>query len=64
MRIDQGKMAGMLARKDMQLKELSALSGVCLQTLSLVRNGKSCREDTARRIAAALGVDVTELMED
>ena len=64
MRIDRGKMAGLLARQDMQLKELSALSGVCLQTLSLVRNGKSCREDTACRIAAALGVDVTELMGD
>lgn len=32
--------------------------------LSSIVNGKSCRTDTALKIAKALGVDVTELLED
>ena len=52
-----------LAEKDMTLKTLSELTGVSKATLSAVKNGKKCSEDTGNKIAAALGVDVSEIVE-
>lgn len=43
--------------------KLKDITGVSKATLSAVRNGKSCSFNTAVKIAEALGVDVTEILE-
>lgn len=47
----------------MNFSELANSSKVSRPTLSYIKNGKSCRPDVAAKIAAALGVDVTEIIE-
>lgn len=64
MRIDRIKFCTELARKDWTLKQLSEVSGVSRQTLSYVKQGKSCTEDVGKRIITALEVDATELIEN
>ena len=62
MRIDRVKFAAELARSDMTTVELSKKAGLSRGTISVVKGGKSCNENTAQRIARALGVDVEELL--
>ena len=62
MRIDRVKFAAELARADMTTVELSKKAGLSRGTISVVKGGKSCTENTAQRIARALGVDVEELL--
>lgn len=63
MRIDRFKMTVELMKKDFTLKKLSELSGVSRQTVIAVKNGKSCSEETAVKIAKALGVAVQDIIE-
>lgn len=63
MRVDRIYLIAKMAEKDMTLKRLCSITGVSRATLSAVRNGKKCSEDTGRKIAAALGVDVAEIVE-
>ena len=62
MRIDRVKFAAALARADMTTVKLSKKTGISRGTISVVKGGKSCKEETARKIAAGLGVDVSELL--
>lgn len=62
MRIDRVKFAAALARADMTTVKLSKKAGISRGTISVVKGGKSCTEETARKIAAGLGVDVSELL--
>ena len=64
MRIDRKKLAFLMFEKEMTTKDLHNKCGVSRQTLCYIRNGKSCALATAVKIAAALGVEVTELLED
>lgn len=59
MRVDRVKFAAALARADMTSKRLSELSGVSPVTISQVKNGKSCKEETAKKLIAVLGADIT-----
>lgn len=63
MRIDRIKLATELARQDMTQKRLAEMSGVSRATVNYVRAGKSCTDEVGQKIALALGVDVTELLE-
>ncbi len=63
MRLSRIYLITKMAEKDMTLKVLSELTGVSKATLSTVKNGKKCSEDTGNKIAAALGVDVSEIVE-
>ena len=45
-------------------KELSALSGVSVNTLSRLNNGGSAHLATLRRLAAGLGVPVAEIIKE
>lgn len=63
MRIDRVRFCAQLARKDWTLKKLSEVSGVSRQTLSYIKQGKSCTDEIGNRIIKALDVDVTELIE-
>lgn len=64
MRIDANKLLLAMARKQWNFKQLSTCCGVSRATLSSIKNGKTCNVVTVGKIAKALGVDITELLED
>lgn len=63
MRIDRIKLVTELARRDMTQKRLAELSGVSRVTINNVKAGKSCTDEVGQKIAEALKVDVTEIIE-
>ena len=64
MRIDRVKLISEMARQDLKVKELAELAGLSRLTVTAVRGGKSCSQNTALSIARALGIDVTEIIEE
>lgn len=64
MRIDRVRFATALARADLNVNQLAEKAGVSRGTVTAVRTGKSCRKETADRLAAAMGVDTAELIEE
>ena len=64
MRIDRVKLATELAKQDMTQKKLAELAGISRATVSYIRSGKSCADQIGYKIAKALGVDVTEIIEE
>ena len=64
LRIDRIKFCTELARKDITLTALSELTGISRQTLSAVKQGKSCKSEIGSKIAKALEVNITEIIED
>lgn len=64
MKINVNKLLLAMARKQWNFKQLSAHCGVSRATLSSIKNGKTCGVVTLSKIAKALGVDITELLED
>ena len=63
MRIDRVKLSAELTRRDMTQKRLAERAGVSRTTINYIKSGKSCSDEVGRKIAAALGVDVTEIIE-
>lgn len=63
MRIDKVKFATELARADVSVKELATRTGVSRVTISAIKSGKSCANDTAKKLVAGLGVAVADLMQ-
>ena len=53
-----------MTRNRLTLNSLKEVSGVSRATISAVRNGKSCSMATAEKIAAALKINVTDLIEE
>ena len=64
MRIDRVKFRMELIRRGITQKQLAEWSGVTRATINSVACGKSCRDDIGGKIAKALDVDVTDIMED
>ncbi len=64
MRIDRVKFVTLLAKHNMKSCELAKQSGVSRVTISSIKCGKSCTPETAIKIARALNVDVTEILEE
>lgn len=60
MKISRRKLETVLVRQQKGLSE----TGVTSHTLKRITEGKEIKVTTAGKIAAALGVDITELMED
>lgn len=60
----KGNIEIMAARKGMKLGQLADKAGLCRQNLSTIKNRGTCTAITACKIAAALGVDVTEIIEE
>lgn len=44
-------------------KKLAELSGVSRATVGYIKAGKTCSEEVGNKIAKALGVDVTEIID-
>ena len=62
MRIDRVAFAANMARKDINLKTLAYRTGLSRSTVTAVKSGKTCSDETGRKIAAALEVDVEQLI--
>lgn len=63
MRISRIKLVTELTKRDMTQLELSNLSGVSRTTINFIKNGKSCSDATAGKIAKALNVPVEQLVD-
>lgn len=61
MKIDLNRLDLILARECKTMSDLK--DGVSPQTLTRIRRGEEVKPRTLGRIARALGVDVTEIME-
>ena len=64
MKISKSKLNIALARKQWNQRDLRDYAIVSAQTLLNLNKGKSVMPATVGKIAAALGVDVTEIIED
>lgn len=63
MRIDRIKLVTELARREMTQKKLAELAGISRATVNYIRCGKTCSDEVGKRIAEALGVNLTDIME-
>lgn len=64
MRIDRAKLAYYMAKMDLKTNSLAELSGLSRATVSGIRCGKSCIYETVEKIADALEVNISDLVED
>ena len=64
MRIDRIKHTTELVRREMTQKKLAELAGISRATVNYIKAGKSCSEEIGQKIARALKIDVTEILED
>lgn len=64
MKINKQKLDLALARKCWNQRDLHKSGNVSAQTILNLNKGKNILPATAGKIAAALGVDVTEIIED
>ncbi len=63
MRIDRIRLCVAVERRGVTYTKLSEISGVSRQTISAVKQGKRCNRETAKKIADALDVELSEIME-
>jgi putative transcriptional regulator len=63
MNINKNRLNIIMASKGLNFIKLANLSKVSRVTLSYINNGKACRPDIVYKIATALNVDVTELID-
>lgn len=63
-RIDEIKFAVAMVKKGYNQTQLAEASGITRQTISLAKAGQRIKPETAVAIAAALGVEVTDILED
>ena len=63
MRIDKIKLIVELKKREMTQKKLSEISGVSRMTVNGIVAGRQCSSTTAFKIAKALNIDVTEILE-
>lgn len=63
MRIDRVKLIAEMARRDMRVQELADKAIVSRATVTALRGGKSCNENSIRRVANALDIPVESLLE-
>lgn len=62
MRIDRKKLINRMLDCNMNVKQLAEASGVSRVTVSNVKCGKSCSEETVSKIAGALKVEPGKLV--
>lgn len=62
MRIDRKKLINRMLDCNMNVKQLAEASGVSRVTVSNVKCGKSCSEETVSKIAVALKTDPGKLV--
>ena len=60
MRIDRIKFAAALAKADLNIKQLSQITGLSRNTITAVKSGKTCAASTAKKLAACLGSEISD----
>lgn len=63
MRIDRRKLVLAMMDADMNTKQVAERAKVARATVSSVKNGRSCSEQTAIRISEALQVPIEKILE-
>lgn len=63
MRIDRIKLITEMARAEIKLYELSEKAGVTRATITAIKGGKSCKKETAVKLAAALDIPLADLLQ-
>lgn len=63
MRIDRIKLTTELVRRDMTQTTLAEKSGISRVTIAGIKAGRSCSEDTAKKLATALNMPLEKLLE-
>lgn len=63
-RIDRVAVISEMVRKDISCNKLVELSGLSRATVTAVRSGKSCSRETVEKLAAGLGVPVSEIIKE
>ena len=64
MRIDRIKLTIELVKRGMTQTALAKKSGISRVTIASIKAGRSCSEDTAKKLAAALNVPIKKLLEN
>lgn len=64
MKISKSKIEIAMARAELNRNDLSKKSGLPIPTICNVYSRGTCKPATAGKITSALGVDVTEIIED
>lgn len=64
MKINRMKLFAEMAKSDMNYTELAEKVGVHPETIRRIKNGYSCSDFTAARVAMVLGVPLSELLEE
>lgn len=64
MKINLRNLELFLAQNQMTASELSERSGVCKQSISIIRYRGTCQPVTLAKIAKGLGVDPADLIEE
>lgn len=62
-RIDRFKLTTELMRQELTQKQLAEISGVSRVTINYIKAGKSCSDEIGKKIAKALKVKVTDIIE-
>lgn len=62
MRIDRVKFAATMARLDLNGNQVAEKAGLSRGTVTAVRSGKSCSKKTVEKLAAGLGLNITDLL--
>ena len=63
MRVDRIAVRILMLQKNLKQKDVIEKSGMTRSTISPVLCGKSCSKETAEKIAAALNVDLNQIIE-
>lgn len=64
MRISKHNVLIAMAKAEVNIKKLGERIGMKPQNLSAILSRGSCRPETAKKIAAGLGVDVKEIIKE
>lgn len=64
MRIDRVKLITEMARQEVGVNALAAKCGMSRATVTAVKTGKTCSDQTAKKLADGLGVPLAALLEE
>ena len=64
MRVDRVKLIAEMARQEIKICELADKAGISRVTITAMRGGKSCTENSVKHVALALGIPVENLLEN
>lgn len=64
MRIDRVRLITEMARRELGVNALAAKCSMSRATVTAVKTGKTCSEQTARKLAGGLGVPLAALLEE